>query len=53
VIRDQIEALKGGREGLKKYRSGGKDAQHKKRGPRSGTIYKADKFTVGKKTRRK
>jgi len=53
VIRDQIEALKGGKEGLKKYRSGGKDAQHKKRGPRSGTIYKADKFTVGKRTKRK
>jgi excinuclease ABC subunit B len=53
VIRDQIEALKGGKEGLKKYRAGGKDAQHKKRGPRSGTIYKADKFTVGKRTKKK
>jgi excinuclease ABC subunit B len=53
VIRDQIEALKGGKEGLKKYRAGGKDAPHKKRGPRSGTIYKADKFTVGKRTKKK
>jgi len=53
VLRDQIEALKGGKEGLKKYRAGGKDAPKKKRGPRSGTIYKADKFSVGKKTRKK
>ena len=56
VLRDQIEALKGGKDAVAKYRqAGGKgkgaDA-HKRRGARSGTIYKGSKFSVGKKTKR-
>jgi excinuclease ABC subunit B len=51
VLRDQIEALKGGAEGLKKYKKGGEP--HKRRGPRSGTIYKGSKFSVGKKTKKR
>jgi excinuclease ABC subunit B len=50
VLRDQIDALKGGAEGLKKYKQGGEGK--KRRGPRSGTIYKGSKFTVGKRKKK-
>jgi excinuclease ABC subunit B len=50
VLRDQIDALKGGAEGLKKYKQGGEGK--KRRGPRAGTIYKGSKFSVGKRTKR-
>ncbi len=53
ILRDQIEALKGGREGVKKYRQGGSAMHEKRKGPRSGTIYKGSQFTVGKRTGRK
>jgi excinuclease ABC subunit B len=52
ILRDQIDALKGGAEGLKKYRQSSKDGGKKKRGPRAGTIYKGSKFSVGKKTKK-